>query len=88
MPSDEIQSHAPRRIDDRQKSVLKQSFANEPYPDKETKLKLSEQLGLKEKTVQIWFTSERAKIRKAKDLLLPDRRFMCVCVFGPCLCTK
>ena len=58
-----------------QMDVLEQSFANEPYPSKNTCQNLSEQLGLKVTTVYHWFRRERAKIRESKGQLLPKCKF-------------
>ena len=68
-------------IDEKLKAILKQSFANEPYPSKDTYQKLSEQLGLKKTTVYHWFERERASTKKSKAQLLPSCKFTFVCLY-------
>lgn len=51
-------------LNDNQKSVLKQTFANSAYLTKETMKNLSQQLGLSEKTVSRWFSTKRRFSRK------------------------
>ena len=68
---DKIHSRTARKINETQKSVLKQSFANEPYPSKDICQKLSEQLGLKKAKVYNWFRSERERRKKRKNQLTP-----------------
>ena len=67
-------------INEKQKSVLKQSFANETYPRKDTIQKLSEQLGLKETTVYNWFKCERIRTKKKKRQKISKGKLICVCV--------
>ena len=88
MHSDEIQSRKVPRRDAKQKSLLMQSFVNEPFPRKDKMQKLSEQLGLKVTTVKTWFKNERVRLRKRMHSQLPKRRFMCVCIFCACLRIK
>ena len=65
-------------INDEQRSVLAQSFANEPYPSKDTCQKLSEQLGLRKATVNNWFKWERVRTKKIKHQKLPKSKFICI----------
>ena len=74
----EIHSRTTTRINDKQKAVLKQTFANEPHPSKEIFHKVSEQLGLKLTTVYNWFRHERERAKKAKHQLLPECKFIYV----------
>ena len=67
-------------INNTQKSLLKETFANEPYPSKDTRQKLSEQLGLKKKTVYNWFKWERIRIRNIENRKLQKRKFIHVYV--------
>ena len=66
-------------INDEQRSVLKQSFADETYPSEDTIQKLSKQLGLKKILLYIWFRNERNKLRKRESRLLPKCKCRCVC---------
>ena len=76
--SGKIHARTETIINDTQRSLLKQSFATEPYPSKVTYQKLSEQLGLKKTTVYNWFKSERKRIKKRKNQKLPKGKFMCL----------
>ena len=76
-----IDSRTATIINDTQKSFLKQMFANEPYPGKDTCQKLSEQLGLKNTTVYNWFKWERAKTMKGKKRKLSKSKLLHVCVY-------
>ena len=86
--SDKIRSRVCTKINDRQRSILKQSFESEPYPKKKTYKQLSEQLGLSEKKVYNWFRTVRGQSTKRKKMLLPKCKFMCVSVFCACLCVE
>ena len=81
--SGKIHSRTAPRLDDKQKSLLRQSFASESTPTKGAFQKLSEQLGLKEATVYNWYQRERARTRKAKQQLSPKCTYMYMCV---CVC--
>ena len=85
MHLDKIHSHTAAKLNDNQKSVLKESFAKEPYPSKDTRQKLSEKLGLKVKTVYNWFKDERGRILKENPQLIQKRMYLCVCTVCECL---
>ena len=81
-----LQCGIPIRISDKQNTLLKQSFASDPNPKMDKCQKLSEQLGMKERTVYNWFRTERRKVRKAENQLVPKGRlisvsFLCMFVF-------
>ena len=61
---DQCSQVSPVRFTENQMSVLKQSFANDPYPMEETLTELSQQLGLTNKQVKGWHQRQRKKLRK------------------------
>ena len=81
MHPDKIKSRRSTRIDDKTKLLLKQSFAHIPNPNKDTRQKLSDQLGLSEAKVSNWFQSERARIKKSKHPLSAKSKFICECMY-------
>lgn len=51
-----------------QLAVLQASFQNNPLPDASIRHKLAQELGVSERTVQIWFQNRRAKARKLEAI--------------------
>ena len=53
-------------LNDNQRSVLKQWFAKDPYPKRDTIRKLSDTLGVDKRKVYNWFNNERNRLKKNK----------------------
>ncbi|KAI9314201.1 hypothetical protein BX666DRAFT_2020286 [Dichotomocladium elegans] len=56
-----------------QLAILQHSFAKNPLPDNAVRAKLAIDLGVTERTVQIWFQNRRAKTRKSSKELLAQQ---------------
>jgi hypothetical protein len=51
-----------------QKSMLETQFTTNPYPDKQARKRLADELSVKDKSIDYWFGHRRAKNAKAKKV--------------------
>lgn len=65
-----------QRTSPEQLSILEQMFKGNRTPDYETRTRLSKQLGMTPRRIQIWFQNKRAKMKKIqqeeKDFCYPE----------------
>ncbi|XP_033033326.1 tetra-peptide repeat homeobox protein 1-like [Trachypithecus francoisi] len=57
-----------------QQEVLESYFQNDQYPNYHKRLKLAEELGLKEHQLQVWFKNRRAKLARERRLQQQPQR--------------
>jgi hypothetical protein len=53
-----------RRISAQQVAVLEQVFAVEPFPGPSTKKVIAKKLGMKERSITVWFQNKRARLKR------------------------
>ena len=59
-----------KRASARQVEILRQAFAQNPFPSSETRRRLAEELGMTPRSVQIWFQNQR-QLAKHQSLAHP-----------------
>lgn len=59
-----------KRANARQVEILRQAFAQNPFPSSETRRRLAEELGMTPRSVQIWFQNQR-QLAKHQSLAQP-----------------
>ena len=55
-----------KHLDDNQKTILTSAFSDNPYPSKQDKMHLANELGLNYKQIEQWFWNRRHKVAKVK----------------------